>query len=569
MRIRIAFWAVGLVFLFLALTLFGFEIIRGVYFRDLSNKNCIRIIPQEGSRGRILDRNGNVIAGNELCYDVMVMPHNTKHLDDVLLGVSGILGAKPQDLKSTFKENFIGSSAPVTLAQNIDIKKAITLEELKSQFEGIIIQPRPQRTYPYGQLACHVLGHLNEIDHWRLTKLKDFGYKVKDIVGFGGAEEMYDYVLRQQSGGMSLEVDHRGRFVRILGFRPPKSGKDIELTLDLKTQKIAETILKQKGCVIIMDPASGEIFSMVSNPGFCPCAFIKKSDASLHALFNSTDAPLINRAISGLYPAGSVFKPVVAAAAMQLGKISPSTTVSCGGAIHIGNQEFSCWDTHREQNLLDAITHSCNVFFYRAGLLSGPQAIHGWALKFGFGKNTGIDLPYEESGIVPSVLWRRIYRLKNWFDGDTANLSIGQGELLVTPLQISRMMALFANEGNLVTPYTVKTIDGRDICVYQRKVVKLRLKKDTLDYIREALRKAVLEPTGTANALAGLSVSVAGKTGTAQVSNGQPHAWFAGFFPFENPRFVICVFLEHGGSGYRAVVAAKKIIEAMLKEGLI
>lgn len=569
-RIRFANLTVISIFLFLTLNLLNLEVIRGRQFQELSNKNCIRLLPQEGSRGRILDREGNLIVGNELSYDLMVMPQDTKQIEHALAYISEVLGTDFKDLKNKFKSSFTQQFTPLTIAKNIDIRRAIALEELKSELGGIIVQPRPRRTYPYGRLACHIIGYLNEIDRWRLTKLADYGYKTKDIVGFGGLEEQYDYYLRQEEGGLSVEVDHRGRFVRALGFRPPKNGKDIQLTLDLRIQKIVEeNLADKKGCIIIMDPYTGEIIALASQPNFNPALFVEKSNSSLRNLFHNPEAPLINRAIDGVYPAGSVFKLILATAALETNKIDSAKTFFCSASTLIGRQEFSCWDTHQGQNLLGAITHSCNIFFYKTGLLLGAQLIHDYALKFGFAKTTSIDLPYEKSGFVPSPLWKKIYRFKNWFDGDTANLSIGQAELLVTPLQITRMMAVFANRGYLVTPYIVKAIDGRDISIYQKKITSLSLKGNTIDYIRGGLRNVVADPSGTAHILSTLSVSLAGKTGTAQVPPGQPHAWFTGFLPFKTPKFVISVFLERGGSGHSASLLAKQIIEAMIKEGLI
>lgn len=569
MRTKVVNWTVIFIFLFLVLSLFNFQIIQSKRFKDLSDKNCIRLLPQEGSRGRILDRQGNIIVGNSISYDVMILPQEDKQIDKTLVTVSGILGISFKDLKDTFRKEFIAPFAPIAIAKNIDIKKAIALEELKPDLAGIIIQPHPQRAYPYASLASHLLGYLSEIDRWRLTRLADYGYKTKDIVGFGGVEEKYDYYLRQEEGGLSMEVDHRGRFMRVLGFRPPRSGKDIQLTLDLKIQRIVEDNLgDRKGSVILMDPYSGEIIAMASRPNFNPSVFVNKSDSAIHKLLDNPDAPLINRATSSAYPAGSVFKLVVATAALETGKLNLSTTFFCPGSIHIGAWEFSCWDKHNQQNLMGAITHSCNVFFYRTGLLVGAQFIHDYALKLGFSRPTLIDLPYEAGGFVPHPLWRRIYKFRNWFDGDTANLAIGQGDLLVTPLQITRMMGVFANRGILVNPYVVKSIDGRDISIYHKNV-HLPLKESTIDYIRRALRNVVSDAGGTGNILSGLAVSVAGKTGTAQVSRGQPHGWFIGFFPFKNPRFVICVFLEHAGSGQASCILTKQIIETLISEGLI
>ncbi len=569
-RTNFAKFSVILIFLFLFLGLFNLEVIQGRHFQELSNKNCIRLLPQEGSRGRIFDRDGNLIVGSELSYDLMLLPQSVNSVDKTLAEVARILGADPEDLKNKFKNGFIGNFAGVTLAKNITLKQAIALEELRADFPGIMIQPHPNRSYPFGRLASHVLGYLSGIDRWRLTHLADYGYNTTDIVGFGGIEEEYDYYLRQEEGGLCVEVDHRGRLVRTLGLRPPRHGKDIQLTLNLKIQKIVEDNLEGKvGCVIVMDPQTGEILALASFPNFSPAVFVKRSNSAIRSLFRNSEAPLMNRAISGVYPAGSVFKLVVATAALETGKINLSRTFFCAGKMHIGKSDFSCWDTHGSQNLIGAITHSCNIFFYNTGLVVGAQLIHDYALRFGFSRPTGIDLPYEANGFIPSPLWSKVYRLRNWFDGDTANLAIGQGEVLVTPLQIARMMAVFANQGILLTPYLVRAIDGRDISAYQRKAIPLAIKESTLDAIRQGLRRVVSDPTGTASNLSTLSVAVAGKTGTAQAPPGLPHGWFAGFLPFKNPKFVICVFLERGGAGYYASSLAKQIIEMMIKEGLV
>jgi penicillin-binding protein 2 len=573
MRIRFISLSLIFIFCFLFVALFNLTIFKEKSYKVLSHKNCIRLLPQVGSRGRVLDRHGNTIVDNYLSYDVMIMPQEASQIDKALMRVARILDLDMQqkDLRGKFKNSWSSPFVPVTLAENINIRDAIALEELKFDLPGIIIQLHPQRGYPQGKLASHVLGYLGEIDRWRLTKLADYGYKTKDIVGFSGVEEKYDYYLRQEEGGLSVEVDYKGRFVRILGFKPPHNGKDIQLTLDLKIQGIVEEALgARRGSVIIMEPSSGEIIALASSPGFHPSAFVKKSNARILNLFNhNPDAPLVNRAISAAYPAGSVFKIVVATAAIETGKINLSTTFFCPGNIRVGRQEFSCWNSHNQQNLLNAITHSCNVFFYRTGLLVGAQAMHDYALKFGLARPTGVDLPYEAGGFVPDPLWRRIYKFQNWFDGDTANLAIGQGELLVTPLQMACMMAVFANKGMLVRPYILRGVDGEDMSVYQRKISPVHIKENTINYIRQGLKNVVFDPTGTANILSGLTISVAGKTGTAQVSRGQPHGWFVGFLPFKNPKFVICVFLENGGSGYASCVLAKEIIGAMVKEGLI
>jgi penicillin-binding protein 2 len=569
MRVKIAHILIILIFCIMALSLINLNIIRGSKYKELSNKNCIRLIPQPGCRGRIFDRNHQIIIDNVISYDVTVLPSEAEELDKLLSKVSMVLGRSPEDLKKKFKSGFISASIPVTIIKNIDTRKAIALEELKAEIPGLAIEPRPMRRYPYGSLAVHVIGYLGEIDRWRLTQLSDYGYKNKDIVGFGGAEEMYDYYLRQEDGGLSIEVDRKGRQVRVMGFKPPKSGRDIQVTLDLKIQRIVEDKLgDKKGCVVMMDPYSGEIIALANSPSFDPSAFIKRSNRDILDFFNNPNAPLYNRAVSGAYPAGSVFKVIIAAAGLETGKINLKTTFTCPGSFNIGKQQFLCWEPHGDQNLIAAITHSCNVFFYRTGILLGPQNIHDYAAKFGLGKPTNIDLPAESSGFVPDPLWKKIYRLKGWFSGDTANLSIGQGDLLVTPLQIARVMAVFANNGQLVNPHILKSVQDQEDVYYDRKILSLGIKASTLENIRKGLR-SVASGDGTANMLATLPIEIAGKTGTAQVSGKQAHGWFAGFFPYKKPRYVICVFLEHGGSGYMASLLTKNIIETMVTQALL
>ncbi len=559
-----------LVFIFLLVGLFNLDLLQGEKFRKQSDSNCIRLISQSGARGNILDRNGEIIVDNKISYDVMILPQDLDQVDLVLGKLSRLLGVETKELRAAFKKNFISTSIPVTVATNIELKKAILLGEYKAEEPSIIITPKPLRHYPYAALACHVIGYVNEIDRWRLTKLEDYGYKTKDIVGFGGVEEKYDYYLRQEEGGLSVEVNHRGKFMRVLGFQSPQSGKDVQLTLDLNIQKIAEGALSgRKGSVILMDPQNGEILALANYPNFNPAVFVNQRSALIAGLFNNPDAPLINRSIGSSYPPASVFKIVDASAGLELKKINLSTVFLCQGSTMVGLRRFSCWDTHGSQDIFGAIAHSCDVFFYKTGLLLGAQNIHDYALKLGLGRNVGFELPYETGGFIPSPLWRKINKFQSWFDGDTANLSIGQGDCLITPLQAANMMASFANGGYLLNPYVVKAVGGLDLSKKKKKLTAVNFKKSTIETVATGLRKVVSDVKGTGNVLSNLPVAVAGKTGTAQVPHGATHAWFVGFFPFDKPKFVICVFLENGGPGYSAAVTAKKIIEAMNSQGLI
>jgi len=569
-RNKILKFLIAAMFCVLLAGLLNLDLLQGAKFRQLSDSNCIRLISQKGCRGNILDRNGEVIVDNKISYDLMVFPQELSQIDRLLPALSRILGTDTKELKDAFKKNFVSSSLPTTVANNIELKKAILLEEYKVDEPSIIVQPNPLRNYPYGSLACHVLGYLNEIDRWRLTMLEDYGYKTRDIVGFGGVEEKYDYYLRQEEGGLSVEVNHRGKFTRVLGFQPPKNGKDLQLTLDLKIQKIVEEFLSgRKGSVIIMDPQSGEILGMASYPNFSPAVFVRKRSSLIAGLFNNPDAPLINRAIGSSYPPASVFKIAVASAGLETKKINTVTSFLCQGSTMVGARKYSCWEVHGNQNIIQAIAHSCDIFFYRSGLLVGAQAIHDYALRLGLGRSTGFDLPYSASGFIPSPLWRKINKFQNWFDGDTANLSIGQGECLVSPLQVTAMLAVFANGGFLPAPFVIKSVGGLDLSAKKKRLSWVGLGKGTLETVRAGLRQVVVDSEGTANNLANLPVSVAGKTGTAQVPRGLTHAWFAGFFPFDKPQYVICVFLENGGPGHAASVVARQIIAQMCAQGLV
>lgn len=569
MKIKIVQFVIALNFLLLALAIFSLQVIQGSKYRQLSEANYIRVIVQKGSRGPILDRNHQTIADSRISFNVTILPKAAVDLDKIFSRLGDILGVSAREISDKFRQRIIANSLPVSVADNIERQQAILIEEVKFELPGVMIQIVPQRSYPYGKLAAHLLGYLGEIDHWRLTKLKDYGYKTKDTVGYTGIEERYDYYLRPEDGGLQLEVDYRNRVLSVLGLKSPSNGKEIQLTIDLKLQQIVESSLEDKtGAVVVLDPQNGEVLAMASAPDFYPSWFIKKSPP-LAALLSDIDAPLLNRAVAGRYPAGSIFKVVVASAGLQTKKINYQKTFFCNGVMKLGKGSFACWDKHASQNLIEAITHSCNVFFYHLGLLLGPDRLNEYAFKFGLGRMTQIDLPEETDGFVPSPLWKRMNQFRSWFDGDTANFAIGQGELLVTPLQIVRMISVFANDGNLVKPYLVKGIDGKDVRHYQRKVTHLDLDKRTLELINQGLRAVVSDPAGTAHILWFEKVAVAGKTGTAQVAGRQPHGWFAGYFPQDKPRFAICVFLEHGGSGFNACLVTKNIIEKMQEAGLL
>ena len=559
-------------FLFLCLALIYYQVIQFSKYQQLSQTNRIRILPKSASRGCILDRNGNILTEDAPSYNLLVMPQGREYSAEQMSKLSSILSVSKEEFKSRYNKGYTAPFAPVLISKDISLSLAVTIGQLKYDLPEVVIQPEPKRMYPLGDIASHILGYLSYIDAWRLQRLKEYGYKMQDLVGYSGIEEVYDYVLRPRGGGMQVEVDNKGRLSRILGFKLPQKGKDIQLTIDLRLQKIIQNNLRGRtGCVIILNPTNGEILALESSPNFNPKIFQDGTSSQINSLLNDSDAPLLNRAINGLYPPGSVFKIVLAAAGLEKRKIDINSKFFCSGNMQIGNRGFSCWGKHAEQDIILALAHSCNIFFYNLGLRLGPQLINEYALKFGLNQPTGIDLSSESKGYLPYSLWQRIKRHQKWFAGDTANLSIGQGEILVTPLQVARMMAAVVNGGKLISPRLLKSInDGNQVFDSPSgQIVNLPISKQTLQIIKKGLIAAVNEPEGTANILANLGVAIAGKTGTAQIEKETPHGWFVGYFPVDKPRFVICVFLEHIGSGYYSCQLTRMIIKQMLAQGLI
>lgn len=568
MRINKVKVIVSALFLILVIGIFYLEITRGNYYYSLSNKNCIRLIPLEGLRGRILDRNGEVIVDSRVSYSVSVIPQEFKQKSGAVSKLASLLDKSTQEINKIIKRDFISSFTPIVVKENVDKKTAIIIEENKLNLPGVIIQRTPKRRYPYNELASHLIGYLSKIDRFRITRLKNYGYNIRDIVGFGGIEENFEQILRSIEGGTQVQVNHRGRFDRTIGFRAPANGGDIYLNIDLRIQKIIEEVFSDRiGAAVLMEPDTGKIIALVSSPNFYPWAFSEEGNSDyINKILSDSSSPLLNRAISGQYPPGSIFKIISAVGALEKKKISKDKRFFCPGKMFVGAKEFNCWSTHSSQDLIEAIAHSCNVYFYRLALLIGPDTLYEYALKFGLGKPTAIDLPYEVSGNAPSPLARRM-KLKSWYDGDTANFGIGQGDLLVSPIQAVRFVAAIANGGKLVRPYAVGKIANEEI--KPKPAVNLGLDKAIIETVSEGLRQVVNLETGTANIGSWGDLKVAGKTGTAQVHNKLSHGWFVGFLPYDKPKIAFCIFLENSGPSTYAVMLAHQIFSRMQQEGLI
>ncbi|MDP8260655.1 MAG: penicillin-binding protein 2 [Candidatus Gygaella obscura] len=554
------------IFSFIVLGLFYAQVIRGNHYSRLSYHNYIRIFPEEGIRGRILDKDNRLIAENQVSFDCYVNLRQTG--DEVISFLSRHLDLSKQEIKRKIKRNLKSQDLPVLIYKGLSKEKAFLIKENSLSYPAVLVKFNHSRFYPYAEATSHISGYLGQISKSLITKLKDYGYSTQDFIGYGGVEQAMDKFLRSESGGSQIQVDSRGRQIALLGFKAANDGLDVRLTVDVRMQTIAYNVLKKyKGAIVILEPDTGKVLAMVSSPAFDANVFIQGKDShKISEILTDKNSCLLNRAISASYPPASIFKLVVASSGLDNNKISLEDTFNCNGALRIGNRSFSCSGVHGVQNLEDAIANSCNVFFYNLGLRIGARAIIEAAHRFRLGKKTGIDLPYEVSGFLPSLLSNKLL-LKKWYSGDTANISIGQGELLVTPLQAARLISIFANYGKLVKPYIIESIAGVDNFLPQ--VTKLDFEKNVIATVRSALRRTVTDTNGTAKIMNMNRLSVAGKTGTAQVGNKRSHGWFVGFAPYDEPKIAFCVFLENAGSSYRSCQVARKMLELFIKENLL
>lgn len=555
----------------IACGLFYTQVIRGQYYYNLSVNNRIRLVPVEGRRGRILDRNGVVLAENRMAFTVSIVPQDLKSSERLFKFLSDTLKIKKTKLLERYQQRKITPFAPVAVAEGVDKTAAMVLEESRFQFPGLIIEPALQRHYPFQTTGAHILGYVGKIDLEKAEKLKEYGYTYLSIIGKTGVEEYYDSYLKGNTGGVQIEVNSRGQQVRLLSVKQPANGQDLQLTIDQRVQQIASDVLADRaGAVVIMNLDSGELLGMVSSPSFDPNVFVESSAGlSPGSYFTNRAAPLLNRAIAGQYPPGSVFKTIVTIAGLASEKISPQTTFNCNGVFVLGRARFHCLHVHGPQNLMQAITHSCNVYFYNVGDRVGAELLDKYSRMFGLGGLTEVDLPGESKGNVPSPLQRKTKQKRGWFRGDTINYSIGQGDLLTTPLQIARMMATIARHGREVQPYLIKSIGDQEIVKFST-VRNVNIDPKIYAILQAGFRAVVGDSTGTARTLEIEGLDAAGKTGTAQTTKGKDtHAWFAGYTTRGKTRLAFCVFLEYGGSSYHAVVATREILLRMQAEDII
>jgi penicillin-binding protein 2 len=571
MRLKIIRLIIVVLFMVIAGDLIYIQGLRGQYYYNLSVNNRIRVVPLTGSRGRIIDRNGVVLADNRLSFDVTVIPQEVRDKEQLFFYLSNILKVNRETLLQRFAQKKEAPFAPVVIAQDVDKRVAMILEENKYRLPGLYIQETFQRQYPFREVGAHVLGYVGNINRDMMERLKDYGYSFQSIVGKNGVEEVYDSYLIGKEGGQQIEVNSRGRQVNLLGIREPRNGQNIQITIDQRIQAIAASALGDAvGTVIIMNLDTGEILGMVNSPSYDPNIFVdSRLKKQVGQVTIDKASPLLNRAIQGLYPPGSVFKAVVSLAALASQKISRHTPFRCDGAYYLGKHRFGCPHVHGSQNLIEAISHSCNVYFFNVGNILGPDFLSKYAKMLGLGSVTEIDLPYEEKGVVPGRTQRKLKQNRGWYKGDTLNFSIGQGDLLVTPLQLVRMIAIIARNGQEVQPHMIMKIGEKEVVSFAT-IRQVALKEDHFAAVQEGFRSVVGDLSGTARMLNMEDIVVAGKTGTAQSAGHRDHhAWFVGYVPEGKLRIAFCVFLEYGGSSFHAVGLARKILRQMRDDQIL
>jgi penicillin-binding protein 2 len=544
-------------------TLFFYQIIKGDYYSKRAKNNYVRAMPTRALRGSIFDRNGITLALDRASFNISVVPYQVSTKREALFDkISSLLPLTSLELEKNYTKNIRGHFAPVDIIINIDKTAAIRLKEELG--DDVVINPQPIRHYPNPFAAAHLTGYVKEAQSF-YERLKQYGYTPLERAGFLGVEQYYDAYLRGEDGGDLIEIDAKGNAVGFLGKRLPKKGKDIYLTIDIDLNNLAKNIMgKKRGAIILIDSKNGEVVTLYSSPSFNPNAVV--SGRGTQEFLSDPNSPLLNRAIQTTYPMGSTFKPIVAVAGLEEKISTAHTSFVCEGELYLGSTRFKCLHHHGNQNLYQAIANSCNVYFYNLSLLLGPDKISYWAKQFHLDSPTGIDLPYEKNGFIPTVEWKKRKHKQPWYAGDTLNLSIGQGYISATTIALTTAMNAIANNGYLITPHILKQV-GKTPSNLSTKTY-LRLDEQNLAIIRRAMRETVRSPEGTAHLLEKLDLRLAGKTGTAQ-TNKESHGWFVGFFPYENPKYTICVFLENIGSSYYAVEATHSFLEKAHQEGLL
>jgi penicillin-binding protein 2 len=581
-RLRTIGMIVGIGLLTLLAALWRVQVMHGERYDNKQEAQSLRRIRIPAARGEIVDRHGVVLANNRPSYDIAIYLDQLGRLSkktDVIRVAQANLGALSATLglPTTLADRDVRihyqrrRPLPLPVWRDLRPETVAAFAERASNLPGVDLIVMPVRQYPQGSLAAHVLGYVGKAQpDDDEDELEKFYYYQPDSIGKQGVEKACDEYLRGSPGGRTIRVDPAGGIADDLGEKQAELGGRVTLTIDARLQRIVEDALGRaptgagkevRGAAVLLDAGTGEVLAMASVPSFDPNIFNAGTPPPvIQAVLNNPASPMLNRAIGARYAPGSTFKPLTLLAGLEAGAISPQDTVACSGSMQIGNwhRAFNCWnhDGHGRVDAYAAIKHSCDVWFYTEGMKTGVGAINKVAAEFGLGQPTGFDVGREQVGFVPSPAWKRMQHGERWWDGDTAQLSIGQSYLLVTPLQMACVAATFGNGGMCLKPYVVKRIQTPEGEVVHEGDMEVRARLSAtpqqLEFVRHAMLGAVQEVDGTAHRAAVKGLRVAGKTGTAEYDTKEgrcKRAWFMGFAPYDQPQVALSVLIEDADSG--------------------
>lgn len=571
-KIAFVLYVVTILFGIFIFRLWDLQLIKGGEYKKIDESNRLRVIDIHAPRGIIHDRNDKPLVKNIPTFDISIVKEDLPKDPESLAYLGRLIGLSLDEIKHKIATTSVKPFESFKLKQNVSFKEVARVEARKVDFPGLQVDVVGGREYIYGSSSSHVIGYLGRLALKQLDDPEYMDVPRESFVGQFGVEKFYDKMLRGVAGKKVIEVDALGSIVRVARIQRPVKGEKIKLTIDIDLQRVAEKGLRGKaGAVVALNPDSGEILAMYSAPSFDPNLFLRGIDyRDWKNLTGDPRKPLLNRVVQSRYPPGSTFKIITAIAALEEGLINEDTRHYCNGAITFG-RIFKCWKEggHGEVDLHKALVESCDVFFYEVAKKLNIDTLAKYAMRFGLGSRVGVDLDGELRGIVPTSEWKFRARKEKWFTGETLNTVIGQGYLSTTPIQMAKVVATVANNGESYEPFLLKEPNTE---MKTRSVIKME--PENMKMVKDALMSVVSDKHGTGRTARSNAVSIGGKTGTTQVIGGdtsredlpekyRDHAWFVAFAPEYNPQIAVAVFVEHGGHGSTgAAPIAKKIIEA-------